>query len=365
VRIRYVVGAVGVPVSGPSGASAHVRDVTAALAGLGHAVDIVAACGSDRRGVVEEPAVPWAAAGIAGWPSWLRRWAWMREVRTARRVARWETSLEPPDLVWERYTLFSAAGARIARRHGIPWVLEVNAPLVEERRRFEDPVPPKVGVRWERRVLRSAPCVVAVSRWLVHWLVDEVGCDASRVFLVPNGVVPVQGDRAGTRASMGLAEGDFVLGFLGSFRPWHGTGTLLPLLEKIPDARLLLVGDAPPELRHHPRVTATGRVTRSRVPHLVAAMDVGLAPYPADAPPWFCPLKLLDYRAQGTPAVATDVADCRSLVEGGGEIVPAGDGDALVAAVLSWRGRRTLPRVRSWSEVAREVLQAVSGVSGG
>lgn len=373
MRIRYVVATAGVPLSGPSGASAHVREVTRALAARGHQVDLVGVRSVDRRGQADDPGVPWRVTGSAGWPSWLRRWEWWREIRTARRLARKARGSPPVDLVWERHTLFSDAASRLARPLGVPWVLEVNAPPTRERALFEDPVPSHVGLRWERAVLRDAPSVVAVSGWLVRWLVEEVGCDPARVHRVPNGVRARPGDRERARAGLGVAEDAFLVGFLGSFRPWHGTDLLVPLLERIPEATLLLLGQAPPDLASHPRVLSPGRVPQESVPDLVAAMDVGLAPYPADAPPWFCPLKVLEYRAQGTPVVASDVGECGLLVGDGGTLVPPpgagpqapGDLDALARAIRSWRGRRTLPWIRSWETVADEVLATVAPVGSG
>jgi glycosyltransferase involved in cell wall biosynthesis len=366
-RLLYLVGNTGIPLCGPSGSSAHVRGIAAGFAALGWDVLAIGALLEDRRGCSEAPTVPHLAAGVASWPSWLdrSRWGYQREVRTARRVARLaRREGTGVAFVVERHSLFSDAGLRVSRALGAPMVLEVDAPLVLERGRFEQPVHARAGPRWERDVLRAAPRIVTVSSWLCRWLIDEVGCDAQKVRLVPNGVAPIDGDRRRGRARAGLAEGAFVLGFLGSFQPWHGLSALPGLLRAIPDARLLLVGadrsarvvpeDWPGDVLS--RVVAVGRVPESEAADLVAAMDVGLAPYPADAPPWSCPLKVLSYRAQGTPAVGTDVADVRWAVGDGGTVVPAGQPDALAQAVQGWRGRRTSPFVRSWTTVAAEVL---------
>jgi glycosyltransferase involved in cell wall biosynthesis len=366
-RLLYLVGTAGIPLRGPSGSSAHIRGITSGFAEIGWDVLAVGALLEDRRGCQEAPQVPHLASGAASWPSWLdrSRWGWRRELRTARRVAR--LALRHADgagLVIERHSLFSDAGLRISARLDVPLILEVDAPPVLERARFERPVDPATGLRWERDVLRAAPRIAAVSTWLCRWLVDEVGCDAKAVRHVPNGVSPAAGDRRRGRSRLSLPEDAFVLGFLGSFQPWHGVGALPGLLRAIPDARLLLVGadregramppDWPSDLAG--RVVAAGRVTEAEVADLVAAMDVGLAPYPPDAPPWFCPLKVLSYRAQGTPVVGTDVADLRLLTGQGGSVVPPGQADALADAVQSWRGRRSAPSLRSWAAVASALL---------
>lgn len=334
----------GIPLLGPSGASAHVRGVAAALGAT-----VVTARREDRRGRHAEVGFPVVETGVPGWPSWLEPWREYTEVWAARRVARAAMRL-PVSLVWERHALYSDAGWKVHAATGAPWLLEVNAPLVEERLRFETVRRPDWARAWERDVLLAAPVVAAVSGWLVDWL-RSLGC--RRVVHLPNGVEPHAGDRAATRAELGL-EGAFVLGFVGSMKPWHGVERLPGLLDAIPDAVGLVVGEGP--CPSHPRLRRLGHADPARLAHLVAAMDVGLAPYGADAPPWFCPLKVLAYRAQGTPVVAADVGDCRGLVGPAGTV-----GEDLVDAVRAWRGRRCVPWVRSWETVVSEGRAALAG----
>ena len=40
---------------------------------------------------------------------------------------------ESLDLIYERYSLWSVAAARFARREAVPFVLEVNSPLAQEQ----------------------------------------------------------------------------------------------------------------------------------------------------------------------------------------------------------------------------------------
>lgn len=333
----------GIPVRGPSGASAHLRGIAGAL----RPDLLVAARLVDARGAHGDVTCPTVAVGVPGWPSWLDRWRDQAEVLTARRVARAALHRVPsPTLVWERHSLFSDAGWKVHAATGAPWVLEVNAPLADERARFEVLRRPAWARSWERDVLTAAPRVVAVSAWLADWC-RSLGCRDVRH--VPNGVAPHVGRREETRRELGL-EGRFVLGFLGSMKPWHGVERLPALLDALPDAVGLLVGDGPVSVAH-PRLVRVGQVDEARAADLVAAMDVGLAPYAADAPPWFCPLKILAYRAQGTPTVATDVGDCRALVGEDGTV-----GEDLVDAVSAWRGRRVPPSVRAWHDVVAEAL---------
>ena len=335
----------GIPALGPSGASAHLRGVATALGAT-----VVTPRLADYRGARGHLGVPVLPTGVVGWPSWLEKWRDMADISTARRCAAAATRLGPA-LVWERHALFSDAGWKVRRATGARWILEVNAPLVEERARFEALRDRPLAERWEREVLEAAAAegeVIAVRQWLVAWLRSR-GVEARHV---PNGVSRQHGDRDGTRRALGL-DNAFVVGFLGSMKPWHGVEQVAAVVEAIEGAVGLVVGEGPVKV-DHPRVRCVGHVSEARTADLVAAMDVGLAPYGADAPPWFCPLKILAYRAQGTPVVATKTGDCALLTGEGGTIVDRVDG--LVDAAHAWRGRRAAPWVRGWDDVVREVL---------
>lgn len=344
-RPIVVSASLGIPALGPSGASAHVRGVATALG-----APVVCPRAVDSRGLSGHLGTPVYASGLAGWPTWAPRQA-MREVRTSRRCADLAISLAPT-LIWERHSLYSDAGWRVHAATGARWILEVNAPLVEERRRFESIADEGFARDWEREVLLAAPEIVCVSAWLETWL-RSLGCTAVRH--VPNGVAAHLGDREGTRRHLGLGSA-FTLGFVGSLKPWHGVERLPALLDAIPDAVALVAGTGP-VLVEHPRLRRLGHLDEAALAHAIAAMDVAFAPYRADSPPWFCPLKVLAYRAQGTPIVATDLGDCRMLVGDGGTVLAADAADAdLVEAALSWRGRRAEVSVRSWDVVVGEGL---------
>ena len=354
MKIAYLVGARGVPVRGPSGASAHVRGFAEGLQQAGHAVHVWAPLLSDGRG--EHGAeVPATATGVPGWPSWLDRARDLQEIWTSRRLSR--AVIERayaegiPDRLIERHALWSDAAWRVGAALDRPWILEVNAPLAAERARYEVLRRPPFAARWERDVLLAAPEIVAVSEWLARWLVEEVGC--ANVRRVWNGVSGLTGDRAAGRARLGVEEGARIIGFVGSMKPWHGVERLSAVARAL-GARLALIGPAPAD--PPPGAILTGALPPQALADVVAALDLGLAPYPADAPPWFCPLKILDYRAQGTPVIATDLGEARALTGEGGAVVPPGDDDALIDAARLWLGRRAAPWVRSWRAVADEVL---------
>ncbi len=364
-------GAPGVPAAGPSGASAHLRAVADALG----ARALVTPRHHDRRGVAEtDPGTSrFHVTGVPGWPSWLGRWRDQVEILAGRRVADAVVALAP-DLVWERHALYADVGLRVHAATGTPWILEVNAPPAMERARWEDLRDPAHAAAWERDVVSAAPRVIAVSRWLADW---AVSLGAPDVRWVPNGARTRPGDRARARAALGIPDDVVVLGYLGSARTWHGVDRVASLLDALPDARALVVGEA---VVPHPRAHHVGVVRETAVPDLVAAMDVGLAPYTDDAPPWLCPLKILHYRAQGVPVLATNVGDVGLLLareapqrigangtrdrrreaapEGPppGRVLPRWSLPDAVDAVRTLAGSGPTRWVRSWHDVIAEAL---------
>jgi glycosyltransferase involved in cell wall biosynthesis len=358
-----ISGSRGIPLYGPSGASAHLRGVCDALIPHAEKVTVAVPRLVDHRGEVNETLrVQTTTFEPRQW-SWLPRsvrergecWDNRQLVRTAIREH------GKPTAIYERHALFCDGGMQLAKRLRIPRVVELNAPLSLERRRYDPLNNPYIASRIEKQTLQSADQILAVSAWLANWAVDTMGCHPDKVVHAPNGVrVRLEGDRARVRRELGV-EDKLVLGFVGSMKPWHGLERIPALLNTLPEAVLLVVGDGPTAPPAHPRILSVGRVAPDKLHHMVAAMDVGLAPYDSAAPPWFCPLKILEYRAQAVPVVAADIGDCRALIGEDGEAVGVNDPLVWASAI---RRVAQLPRryaIRSWDEVISPAIPVLLG----
>jgi len=260
------------------------------------------------------------------------------------------------DLVWHRHALHDGAVDHWCRRHRVPRWLELNAPLTLERDLL-DPLGARARAhRTEVDSVRGADRVFAVSHWLLPW---ARALGAERVHWLPNGTALPPHDpsrRRRARAALGL-EG-LVLGHVGSCRPWHRLERLTRLLDALPRATGLLVGDGPAR-PHHPRLHQLGfRSAPAEVADAVAAMDVGLV---LGGLPWVHPLKHVDYRSQGTPVLSVPVGDARQLAETlGGTVKRWGPRWAGDASALAQAPRR--PQRRSWDDVLDDAFRA--GLSG-
>lgn len=221
-----------------------------------------------------------------------------------------------PDILYERYNLFLLAGWLLKRRYKLPLLLEVNAPLAQERLSFGG-----LGLPWLARwaeglVWRGADVVLPVTHVLASHVMAR-GVPAERVVVIPNGIneahFAAAPSPAQAKAALGWPDDALVLGFTGFVRDWHGVDRVLQWLARSDtpqSARLLVVGDGPEranlerlarDLKLGDRVRFTGVVSRDQVPSYVASFDIALQPAVV---PYASPLKLFEYLALGKATVA-------------------------------------------------------------
>ncbi len=290
----------------------HVEELVHALRAAGHEVVMVGPKRIEQEGFgAEAGAIAWLKRALPRALYELLEFAYtvpafLRLLRYARR--------ERPDIIYERYNLFFPAGAWVARLLGLPLLLEVNAPLLEERSKFGGLALHRLGAWSERYVWRAADFVMVVTG-VLGARVRAAGVPPERIVVIPNGI---NRERFGTappaeeaKRTLGL-QGSTVLGFVGFIRPWHGLDRVIEFLAAEPDRRLhlLMVGDGPARatlealadrLKVRERVTFTGIVDRDRVAAHIAAFDVALQPAVVD---YASPLKLFEYLALGKAIVA-------------------------------------------------------------
>ncbi|GAB4426380.1 MAG: glycosyltransferase family 4 protein [Anaerolineae bacterium] len=342
MRIAYICADPGIPVFGRKGASIHVQEVLRGLRQQGAAVELFAtrfdgAAPPDLQDIPLHPLPPIGKGEIA------RReqsaLAANHELRAAlRRAGQF-------DLIYERYSLWSFAGMETARARGVPGLLEVNAPLIEEQARHRGLVHRAAAEQVASRAFGAASALLAVSDGVADYL---AGCAQTRVEVVPNGVNP-QRFPANIRPARPLRPDEFTVGFVGTLKPWHGLETLTEsfaaLHRQHPAARLLIVGDGPQRQTLRDDLAArglahavhfTGAVAPADVPAWLASMNVAVAPYPNLPHFYFSPLKLFEYMAAGLSVVASRIGQIATIIDNGvtGLLCQPGNPHALTESLL-------------------------------
>lgn len=285
-------------------------------------------------------------------------------------------SLAAGSVVYERYSLGHRGGLELARRLGVPFVLEVNAPLVDEARAHRPDTVRSEHIAIEAELLAEADLVITVSSALTTWA--EAGRVGPTITLA-NGFEPAWFS-APARPERATAP----LVFIGHPKPWHGADRLVDLLVDLaqlglrPD--LLIIGGGPgaDALRATAQregvgsqLTITGALPPKEASALLSTGSVGLAPYRRQEPFYFCPLKVIDYLAAGLPIVASELGDIPELVGDAGVLVDPDDAKQLTAAVarlldrpeqrasMGEAGRRRAMATRTWTDVATRTESAL------
>lgn len=294
------------------------------------------------------------------------------------------------DFIFERYAIFAFAGAFLAKRWNKPFVVEVNytscSALVRERSALLAPLARRV----DAYIFRRATGLAAVSTELKRHLMEEFGVPQEKIIVLPNAADPDIFDMAKVTREPRYANAQLkTIGFVGGFYPWHGLDLLLQAFQKmsarIPDSRLLLVGDGPmmPAIREQSekmgladRVLLTGRVAHQHLPGYLAIFDVGVMP---DSNDYGSPMKIFEYMSLAKPVVVPDYGPLRDAVDDGveGRIFAPKDIEAMANCFvdvllneetyqrMSHAARKKILNKHNWLNNAKQILEFTKGAQHG
>jgi glycosyltransferase involved in cell wall biosynthesis len=194
------------------------------------------------------------------------------------------------------------------------------------------------------------------------------------------------------RQELGILPEEVLVGFLGTFGPWHGVLTLAEAIRMVPaKARLRFVFVGSGSLRDEVertlaedietrRVIFTGGVDHSRVPALLDACDVLVSPHVplADGSEFFgSPTKVFEYMAMGKGIVASRLGQIGEVLKDGETAILAepGNSQQLAAAILrlaesselrerlGGAARETAVARHTWTHNAERVLKAYESLA--
>lgn len=312
MRLAQVCADSGIAPGSTKGAAQHLRGLAAGLLARGHDVTTYSARAA-------EGAFPSRVVGLDA-------------------LAAIESG--DVDVLYERYALGHRGGLDVARRLGVPFVLEVNAPLVEEATAYRATTVTAAHADLEEELLVEADLVITVSGALRRWAAAR---RSRPTVVVANGFEPTWFPESG-HAQLDITH---PLVFLGHPKPWHGADRLVHLLVDLAASgrhpSTLIIGGGPgadlltgAAERHGvgDQLQITGALPPADASALLRHGAIGLAPYPRLEPFYFCPLKIVDYLAAGLAVVATRQGDIPALVGDAGVVVDPDDQPAFVEAVI-------------------------------
>ena len=308
------------------GQSTHIDEMIAGLRAEGHAVRV----SSPQVGGQNQ------SGGSPGWVGKLKA----RMPRQIYELAELAYSVlayqklcaaiqqEKPDGIYERYNLYLLAGVWAKKRFGLPLILEVNAPMAQERRQYGGLSWPRLADWAERCVWQNADVLVPVTQVLADYMVGQ-GIDPARIRVIPNGINEIHYRNlpsvAQVKEQLGLG-GRLVIGFTGFVREWDRLDRILVWVAHSAaqhNVHLLVIGDGPARagieacaarLGVADRLTFTGAVPRDQVPALAVAFDIALQ---TALVPYASPLCLFEYLALGKAVVAPDQPNHHEILTSG------------------------------------------------
>ena len=375
-HIAYLCADPGIPVYGNKGASIHVQNIIRAFIRAGHRVTLFAnrIDGTPPPGLETVHLVPLPAPPKGDNETRARAILAAHDTITAAIAAH-----APYDLLYERYSLWSDIGMRYAEAAGIPSVLEINAPLIDEQRTHRELVLPAEAETIAKSAFSRARELIAVSPGVAAYLKNW---PHRRITTLANGVEP-QTFAAALPIRAARKDDETRIGFLGTLKPWHGLPDLVAAFARVhaayPAARLHIIGDGPGRADLETDLAArgltpyahiSGSIAAADVPAALGQIDIATAPYPAQDNFYFSPLKIYEYHAAGLPVITSRVGHLAEVVHDGedGLLVPPDDPQALADAILSLArnpahrthlgdaGRIRVAREHSWESVAAKIL---------
>ncbi|HEY3578965.1 MAG TPA: glycosyltransferase family 4 protein, partial [Pyrinomonadaceae bacterium] len=295
-----------------------------------------------------------------------------------------------PDFIYQRYARFSWAGVAAAVRTGRPLFLEYNGSEVWVGRHWDRVGNLALLERYEALNLAAAARIFVVSE-VERRNLEARGVATEKIVLNPNAVdvelfQPGVG-RTQARLELGLRDSDVVAGFVGTFGPWHGVVQLAHAIKSLPEdvpVRFLFVGSGSLHgeverllAAEHERgkVIFTGAVAHERVPALLDACDILIAPHVplADGSDFFgSPTKIFEYMAMGKAILASRLGQIGEVLtdEETALLVQPGNTDELARAIvrlldseglrarLGANARAVAIREHTWTHNAQRVLDA-------
>ena len=215
----------------------------------------------------------------------------------------------------------------MANKWGVPFIAYVHAPVVWEASKWG--VKRFIWGNWlekyEAKCLKKADYVGAVSIEVRRKLI-AMGINEKRIFTSPMAVDPAP-FQIREEISITLREelnikDKFAIGWIGSFRSFHGMDHLIKAFSKIagknPDVVLVLVGDGyerknterlVSEMKISSRVIFTGRKSFKEMPKYISVFDMAIVSADKGSDFHYSPLKLREYMAAGKAVLAPDAGE--------------------------------------------------------
>ncbi len=271
-----------------------------------------------------------------------------------------------PDFIYHRYTGYTFFVAKLAKELNIPLILEFNSFDTWKikhwiksknflKHAFHQCVNYEIVKHIEGYNLQTTGLIVVVSQALKDDLIN-MGIAEDKILFVPNGIDPdvfnpEAADNEKTRKDLNIENNKLIVGFSGTFGPWHGIPQLTEAIDIILGERLisnihfLIMGEGQlwkqmaRKLSKYRDITFTGIIPYSEIQDYLAVCEILVSPHnpPVDGKEFFgSPTKLFEYMSMGKGIVASNLGQIGQVLKDNQNaiLVAPGDVTGLVEGIL-------------------------------
>lgn len=287
------------------------------------------------------------------------------------------------NVIYARQETFNFSPLIISKLLKIPYVVEINGLLIEEKRllginkrlialtRFSEKINYKHAVR-----------IISVTQGIKNGIMQRYNIPDKKVVVIENGAnTDLFRPMEKNKLNLNLDENYNYVGYVGSFARWHGLENLIEsaslVLKVCKNTKFIFVGDGPlkeelfnmvDNLNLRDDFVFVGRIPHDEMPQYINIFDVCMILKDKDISG--SPLKLWEYMACGKPVVATNTKDFQALEKCGGGILVDSDkhgdvanaiqtllNDRELSKQMGINARKCVVENHSWKRVAMKVLK--------
>jgi len=232
------------------------------------------------------------------------------------------------DVVYERDNWYNFGF--LGRKYDAHTILELNGiPQYEAEISGSNNTEIEALIDRTRNEANRYDTLIAASKGVRDYYIS-IGIEKNKIHVINNGVntelfKPL--DKKECKKQIRVS-GDFIIGFIGSFRPYQGLEDMIRMMKFLirenPGIKLLIIGDAGRKdgFQFHPtieelkriaieenvskNVIFTGRVKYKEIPFYINSFDVGLVFRNRLPEGEYSPLKMMEYLSCGIPVISTN-----------------------------------------------------------
>lgn len=234
-----------------------------------------------------------------------------------------------PDCIYERCNYLQLSGIKMAKKHDIYHIMELNTPYVDQNNFLSKGHSFIEGYarRIEKKQLQGTDLPLAVVGPLIDYFSKRHDINPQK-FLVTHDAFNKNNIQLNAANQQKIKDeyklhGKTVIGYIGSIFEWHGLDKLIKAFDEMDseNTKLLIVGygeymgnliELAKSLGREGDIIFTGQVTKEEVFDYINIMDICTAPAAA----WYqSPVKIFEYGAMGKPILGPDTAAVREVME--------------------------------------------------